>query len=404
MRNVVIGMVIGVVVGVVIGATVIAPRLTTDSTTPERKAQASVVIARQVEKPQPQTKAEAVITAHTQQAQEEPDTAITGLEPEAGAVRWVMASAYPSAMPQIGAMAKRLEREIWRISAGNMDIKFHEPGTLVDIKEMFNAVASGAIDAAFSWPGHWSGSIPALGLFAAVPFGPYAEEYLAWIYFGGGKELFESIYHPQGVHGVFCGMAPAEASGWFRRKIRVPEDLKGLKIRFSGLGGKVLGKLGAEIKNLEGGDIFAAFESGDIEAAEFSMPAIDLKLGFYKMAKHYYFPGWHQPATLLELLINLKLWEELPATARSQIEGVCGDNIRYGLAEGGAAQFQALKELSAKGVEIHRWPTEVLDALEEAWMEVSAEEQTADRDFRRVWKSLSAFRRNYAIWNELGRL
>ena len=133
------------------------------------------------------------------------------------------------------------------------------------------------------------------------------------------------------------------------------------------------------------------------------MPSIDLKLGFHKMVKHYYFPGWHQPATLFSLMVNLKKWEALSATAKAQIGSVCGDNIRYGIAEGEALQFSALKEMSAMGVNIHRWPTEILQALEKAWREVAAEEAGADANFNRVWRSLSAFRKDYAIWDELGR-
>ncbi|MAF95382.1 MAG: hypothetical protein CMM60_06470 [Rhodospirillaceae bacterium] len=312
-----------------------------------------------------------------------------------------MASAYASTLPQLGTLAKRLDRDIWRVSDGMLEIKFYEPGALVPPLEMFDAVRAGAIDAAFSTPGFWSNKIPALQLFAAVPFGPSAKEFLAWIYFGGGKEQFEEIYHANGIHSVFCGLIAPEASGWFRKRIRTVEDLKGLKMRFFGLGAKVMQRLGVATTQLASGDIFVAFESGAIDAAEVSMPAIDLKLGLYRMAKNYYFPGWHQPATLFELMINLKKWQSLPVSAKAQIEAVCGDNIRYGLAAGEAGQFQALKKLQAQGVEVRRWPGEVLEALNTAWAEVARDEAKADRDFKRVWDSLSAFRKEYSIWNEL---
>ena len=312
-----------------------------------------------------------------------------------------MASAYASTLPQLGTLAKRLDQDIWRVSDGTLEIKFYEPDALVPTLEMFDAVRAGAIDAAFSTPGFWGNKIPALQLFAAVPFGPSAKEFLAWIYFGGGKEQFEEIYHANGIHSVFCGLISPEASGWFRKRIRTVEDLKGLKMRFFGLGAKVMQRLGVATTQLASGDIFVAFESGAIDAAEFSMPAIDLKLGLHRMAKNYYFPGWHQPATLFELMINLKKWQSLSTSAKAQIEAVCGDNIRYGLAEGEAGQFKALKKIQSQGVEVRRWPGEILEALKAAWADVAQDEAKADRDFKRVWESLKAFRQEYSIWKEL---
>ena len=316
-------------------------------------------------------------------------------------VHWKMGSAYGSNLPQLGTLAKRLDRDIWRVSDGHLEIKFHEPGALVPPLEMFDAVRAGAIDAAFSSPGFWGNKVPALQLFAAVPFGPTAKEYLAWIYFGGGKEMFEDLYHANGIHSIFCGMIAPEASGWFKNRIRTVEDLKGIRMRIFGLGAKVVKKLGVTPTQLTDGDIFMAFESGAIDAAEFSMPAIDLKLGLQRMAKNYYFPGWHQPATMFELMINLDKWMALPITAKAQVEVVCGDNIRYGLAEGEARQYAALKELQAQGVEFRRWPGEIMDALAHAWDVVVKDEVRSDADFKKVWESLKAFRQDYAIWHEL---
>ncbi len=381
MRNTIIGIIIGIVVGVVVGATVIAPRLA--PTAPDAPTSEPAATAEPAPEPEPAV------------------TAVRAPESEP-AVRWKMASAYGASLPQLGTLAKRVTREIRRVSGGAMEIKFHEPGALVPPLETFDAVASGAIDAAFSSPGDWGDKIPALHLFSAIPFGPAAGEYLAWIYFGGGKELFDDIIHRRNIHGVFCGLIAPEAAGWFRRQIRTFDDLEGVRMRASGLGAKVLGKLGVQTRRLSGGDIFVALESGAIDAAEFSMPAIDLKLGFHQMARNYYFPGWHQPSTLFTLMINLDRWDALSTTHKAQIESVCGDNVRHGLAEGEALQFAALKELQADGVRIERWSDDILEALEAAWREVAAEEAAADADFATVWRSLTAFRDDYAIWKELG--
>ena len=383
MRNGVIGIVIGIVVGVVVGATVVAPRLASET------SPAGSRIAVQKKMPQPE-----IIAKSRPAPNQGPEKT----------VRWKMASAFAASLPQLGTLAKRVDERLWQVSGGGMEIKFHEPGTLVPTLEMFDAVASGAVEAAFSSPSFWSDHAPALQIFAAVPFGPSAAEFLAWIYFGGGKPMLDEIYHRNGIHGVLCGLIAPEASGWFRREIRTLDDLKGVKMRFAGLGAGVMEKLGVKTLPLAGGDIFVALETGTIDAAEFSMPAVDVKLGLHEMAKHYYFPGWHQPATLLDLMINLEKWNALSPARKAQIETVCGDNIRYGLAEGESLQFGAMKELSAKGVLLHRWPSKILDALEQSWRQVAAEEAAKDSEFKRVWQSLTGFRENYAIWKELGYL
>ncbi|HJN22742.1 MAG TPA: TRAP transporter substrate-binding protein [Rhodospirillales bacterium] len=372
MRGAVIGIVIGLVVGVVIGATVIAPR----STSPHQ--QTGLGTAEHGNPPAPLLPAKSKPSVH-----------------------WKMASAFPASLPLLGTLAKRLEKKIWRISGGEIKIKFFAPEALVPSREIFDAVASGAIDAAFSSPGLWSGKIPALQLFAAVPFGPGPVEYMAWIYFGGGRELFEEIYRKNGLHGVFCGLSAPEAGGWFRKPIHVLEDFKGLNMRILGLGAKVMEKLGVVTNGFSEGNLFMALESGTIDATEFSMPVIDLKMGFHEMSKHYYFPGWHQPSTFFDLMINLQKWDALSSIAKSRIEAVCGDNVRHGLAESEAKQFPALKKFTAKGIAIHRWPAEIMEALDGAWQKVAAEEAAADDDFRRVWNSLTSFRKNYAIWREL---
>ncbi len=380
MRNAIIGIVIGTVIGVVIGATLLAPQLYDGGNT-------------------------ALATPGVENlslpAPTPAPTKAPGLRVEAPAVSWKMASAYSGKLPQIGSLAKRLEQETWRISGGQMEIRFNEPDTLVPSAEIFDAVASGAIDAAFASPGLWRDKAPALQLFGAVPFGPDAVEYLAWIYFGGGRELFDKIYERHGIRSVFCGILGPEASGWFHQQILTAADLRGLKIRIYGLGADVLAKLGAKPRMLGDSEIFSALESGAINAAEFSMPAIDVQLGLHKMAEHYYFPGWHQPVTMLELMVNRTKWETLSSQAKAQVETVCGDNIRHGLAEGAAIQFTALKKIYAAGAKIHRWPPAFLETLETTWAEVAAEHSASDETFREVWNSLSAFRRDYAIWQEL---
>ncbi len=319
-------------------------------------------------------------------------------------VRWKLAGSFPASLVLLGTLGIRFAGQIDTVSGGNVQFKYFEPGALVPTLEIFDAVSTGAVDAGWSGSGFWAGKVPALQFFTTVPFGPEAGEYLAWMEFGGGRQLFEEIYAPHNIHPIHCGLISPEGSGWFRTEIKSLDNLRGLKLRFFGLGGKVVEKLGVSAQLLAPGDIFPALELGTIDAAEFSMPAIDLDLGFHQIAKHYYFPGWHQPASLLELIINKERWESLSARQKALIEMACGDSIRWGLTEGEAIQFGALKELQSLGVTLHRWSPEILAALESAWQEVVAEEAAKDADFKRVWESLSAFREDYKVWREYGYL
>lgn len=317
---------------------------------------------------------------------------------------WNMQSTYASSLTQLGSMGLVIADRVKAVSGGELVINFQEPGAIVPALEAFDAVSAGAIEAAWSTPGYWTGKEVALALFAAVPFGPSAGEYAAWIYFGGGHELLDEIYANYNIKSLICGVIAPEASGWFRKEIKSVEDLKGLKMRFFGLGARVMEKMGVSTQLLAGGDIFPALELGTIDATEFSMPAIDLNLGFYQVAKHYYFPGWHQQSTFFELMMNKDVWDGLSDTHKAQLETVCQSAITYGLAEGEAIQFEALKELQEKGVTLHRWPPEVLEELRGAWGEVVEELKAENPTFAKVWESLSTFRENYKTWKELGYL
>ncbi len=319
-------------------------------------------------------------------------------------VKWNMASAFPSKLVQLGSLGVQLSKTIKTISGGDIRLKFFEPKALVPPLEMFDAIKGGALDAAWSVPGYWQGKEPALSLFSAVPFGPSAGEYLAWMYYGGGEKMMQKIYAKHGLFSLVCGVIAPEASGWFRKEINSVADLKGLKMRFFGLGAKVMQELGVETQLLAGGDIYPALERGTIDATEFSMPAIDLNLGFYNIAKHYYFPGWHQQSTLFELLMNKSKWDALNKTQQAQIRTACKANIAIGLAEGEAIQAKALITLKEKGVNIHRWSPEILATLKSTWSEVAAEIAANDASFKEAWDSLTKFRAEYKVWKDLGYL
>ncbi len=319
-------------------------------------------------------------------------------------VRWKLGSSYSSSLDVIGQNGNRIVKNIERLSGGNFQIKYFEPNALVPPLEVFDAVAQGSIDASYTTPGFHAGRMPEMAFFASVPFGPAVNEYLGWIQFGGGKEIYDETYGARGVKGWQCGIVIAESSGWFRKEIKSPDDLKGLKMRFFGLGAKVMAKFGVSTQLLAGADIYPALERGVIDATEFSYPSLDKSLGFYQIAKHNYFPGWHQQASFVELIVNKKNYEALPEAYQAMLEITCGEANMWSMAKGDATQGEAIAFHKSKGVQIHRWPDSFIEQARQKWDEVVAEEVAKDAKFKRVYESYSAFRAKYAAWRELGYL
>ena len=158
--------------------------------------------------------------------------------------------------------------------------------------------------------GYEVGKVPAAALFGAVPFGMESPEFMAWMYFGGGNELLREVFKPHNVYPIFCGTIGPEGAGWFRKEINTPDDIKGLKFRAAGYGGDIYKEVGASVTLLPGGELFQALEKGVLDGTEFSLPTVDEQLGFYKVAKYYYMPGWHQPSTNQYLYVNLAAWNK----------------------------------------------------------------------------------------------
>jgi TRAP-type mannitol/chloroaromatic compound transport system substrate-binding protein len=319
-------------------------------------------------------------------------------------VRLKIASAYPLSLVQLGSLARNLETNLNTASGGDIQVKLFEPNALVPSLEIFDAVSNGSVDAGWAAPGFWQTKEPVLGIVSSIPFGPGAGEYLAWLQFGGGEDFLNRAYEKHNIHSELCGILAPEAAGWFREEITSVDQFIGMKMRIFGLGGKVMQKLGVDTQLLGGGDVFPALERGTIDAAEFSMPAIDLNLGFYQVAKHYYFPGWHQQSTMLDFIVNKDKWDAMSESQQSLIKIACRANIATGLAEGEAIQGAAITELESKGAIVHVWPQEMLDTFEGAWNEVVAEESAADAEFKAAWDSLTAFRAEYKKWGDIGYL
>ena len=308
---------------------------------------------------------------------------------------------FSTELPGLGTPIVRIAEDLDAISGGAIKMKVYEPGKLVPAFEILDAVSSGKINSGFTISGYWAGKIPAAPLFSAVPFGPDAPEYMAWMYYGDGLKLYQEMYDQAGynVHVIPCTIIAPETSGWFAEEITSADQLNGMKMRFFGLGGKVMQKLGVATSLLPGGEIFPALEKGAIDATEFSMPAIDQRLGFHKLVKYNYFPGWHQQSTIIELLLNKDEWNTLTPQLQAQIEVTCRAQMSESLAEGEAIQYAAMKRnVDEFGVKIVNWSDEFLDLFRTTWEEVAAEEAAKDAFFNKVYTNLSEFREGYALW------
>ncbi|MDH3637433.1 MAG: TRAP transporter substrate-binding protein [Gammaproteobacteria bacterium] len=309
--------------------------------------------------------------------------------------------AFATKLPGLGSTIKWVGDRMATASGGAVKMKVYEPSKLVAPFEILDAVSSGKINSGYTTAGYWAGKIPAAPLFSAVPFGPEAGEYLAWLWYGNGMKLYQEMYDQAGynVKVLVCGIIAPETSGWFGKEINSPDDLKGLKMRFFGLGGQVMQRLGVSTSLLPGGEIFPAMEKKALDATEFSMPAIDKNLGFHKLVKYNYFPGWHQQATVFELLINKDTWNGLSDHQKMVIEMVTMAATANSLAEGEAIQFDVLREnVEKNGVSLKYWSDDMLATYKKTWEEVAQEQAANDAYFKKVWDDLQSFREGYQLW------
>lgn len=311
-----------------------------------------------------------------------------------------MTSSFGKNLPILGTAAVDFAEKINSISE-SVEFEHFDPGELVPTLEALDAVSNGSVDASYATAGYWQGKITAASLFAAVPFGPEAGEFIGWMLYDDGLTLYQRMYDEAGynVHVLPCGIIAPETSGWFKNEINSMADLEGLNMRFFGLGAEVMQRLGVSTSLLAAGDIFPALERGAIDATEFSMPRIDARLGFYNIAKFNYFPGWHQPATMFELLVNKDRWNDLDERSQKQIEVACLANVTTNLAEGEATNFAAMVDnVENNGVTIKQWPPEMLETFESTWNEVALELAAEDEFFAEVWADLQEYRAGYKTW------
>jgi TRAP-type mannitol/chloroaromatic compound transport system substrate-binding protein len=302
---------------------------------------------------------------------------------------------YGTHIPGLGEPAARLAKLIEERSKGLLVLDLKQPGDGTKPQEILDKVSSGGVDAGFATASYWTAKVPAAALFAGFPFGPDGNTYRDWFEHGNGSALYQEMYDHAGVqvHVMPCAFGGAEAGGWFAKEIKTPEDLKSLRMRLFGLGGRVMAKLGVTTVIVPGGNLAKAFDRGDIDAAELYTPAADREQDFKSKVKLIYVPGWHQPETVLELLINKDRWNGLSAEQRTLIENACHTLLDDTLGEEAKLQADALADLAAKDkVRIAQWPDEVLAAFRMAWADVAKDESEQDYFFKTVLDDIEKFR------------
>lgn len=312
-----------------------------------------------------------------------------------------VASTFPKNMVFLGEGAENLSKLLSEVSDGKFNLKVYGAGELVPPLEVFNAVSTGAVDAGWDWIGYWGGTVPVTGLMGAMPFGPTPEVFLGWMWEGGGREILQKAYDPFNVQVFPCHLTAPEPGGWFNKEINSVDDFKGLKMRISGLGGKVLNNLGASTQLIAGGEIFVALERGRIEATEFSLPIIDQSLGFQNVAKYYYFPGWHQPSSWNSLIMNKDVYNKLSDLEKEQLEVACKANVVYTMSVAPAAQIPVLEKFKAAGTDVRRFPPQVLQALKAESAKVLEAEAKNDPLFKEAYESLLNYMNSVNQWHNL---
>ena len=316
--------------------------------------------------------------------------------------RWKMVTTWPPNFPGLGSGANRLAEMLDKASGGRLKVKVYGGAELVPALEVFDAVAGGTAEMGHGAAYYWKGKAAAASIFTAIPFGLSATEMNAWLYSGGGLELWREVYEPFGLIPFPCGNTGVQMGGWFNREINSVADLKGLRMRIPGLGGEVLQRAGGAPVTLPGSEIFTALQTGSIDATEWIGPYNDLAFGLYKAAKYYYYPGWHEPGSTLECIVSKRAYDSLPPDLQEILRIACAAVNDTMLAEFNARSYEALDSLvNVHKVDLRPFPADVLRFLRDLSRQIVAETAAKDAQFAKVYASASKFEVGVARWTKI---
>jgi TRAP-type mannitol/chloroaromatic compound transport system substrate-binding protein len=313
-------------------------------------------------------------------------------------VNWRLASSFPKSLDTIFGGAEVIAKRVAAATNGKFTIKVFAGGEIVPALSVVDAVQNGTVECAHTVPYYFFGKDPTFAFGAAIPFGLNSRQQNAWMYHGGGMELMREFYKDYNIINFPAGNTGAQMGGWFRKEIKTVADLKGLKFRIGGTGGLPLQKLGVVPQQIAGGDIYPSLEKGTIDAAEWVGPYDDEKLGFYKVAKYYYYPGWWEGGPEIDLFVNQKAYDALPADYKAILEAACYEANADMLAKYDALNTQALKKLVANGVQLRAFPDAVMDACFKATQETYDEIAEKNAKFKKIYDQWRAFRTEQIQW------
>lgn len=317
-------------------------------------------------------------------------------------VKWKMVTTWPPNLPILQTGAERFAKRVKEATEGRLEIDVFAGGELVPALGCFEAVSSGTVQAFSGASYYWAGKVPAAQWFCSVPFGFNAQGINAWFYGGGGLKLWEEIYAPYNLVPRPQGNTGVQMGGWFRKEMKSIGDYQGLKMRIPGLGGKVIAKAGATVVLLPGAEIFTSLERGVIDATEWVGPMHDLRMGFYKAAKYYYYPGWHEPGTCLEVTFNKKAYDALPSDMKAILDAVAMETNLWSLSEFESNNGTALETLINKHkVQLKEFPPEMLASLRKLADEVLEEEANKDAASRKVHEAFKKFKDTVGSWGTI---
>jgi TRAP-type mannitol/chloroaromatic compound transport system substrate-binding protein len=316
---------------------------------------------------------------------------------------WKLCTSWPPKYPILQEGTERLAKNIETMSGGRLKFQVFAGGELIGPFDVFDAVSQGkVVQAASAALYYFAGKVPEAQFFSDTPFGFIGREKSAWFYCGGALELLQEVLKPFNMLGLPMINTGTQMGGWFRKEIRSVADLKGLRMRIPGLGGKVMAKAGANVVGGPGAEIFTNLERGVVDAAEWVAPLYDKMLGLHQAAKYYYGPAWHEPGTFAHFLVNAKAWEELPPDLKAIVEAACVESLNWTLARGDAQNAQVMKEfVEQHGVIMKQFPDDVLKELRKLSVEVLEEECQKHPSMRKVYDHFLKFKAEIDPWMDV---
>jgi len=313
-------------------------------------------------------------------------------------IKWRLASSFPKSLDTIFGTAENFAKRVADATDGKFQIRTFAAGEVVPGLQVLDAVQAGSVECGQSASYYYVGKDPTFAFDTTLPFGLNARQQNAWMYRGGGLELMREFFKGYNIHQIPAGNTGAQMGGWFRKEIKTVADLDRLKFRVGGLAGQVLARVGVVPQQIAGSDVYPALEKGTIDAAEWVGPYDDEKLGFNKIAKYYYYPGWWEGGPQLSLYVNLAQWEALPPAYQAVLEAACAESNLWMLASYDALNMPALRRLIAGGTQLRSYSKEIMDACYDAAFALYEETAAANPNFKKIYDSWKLFREEQFLW------